>query len=81
MAVWRSDIDTGSETFRQNRAEMLALIDGFRKLEQRVRDTSNARRPVFEKRGQLSPRDRLAHVLDRGAPFLEISTQIGRAHV
>jgi geranyl-CoA carboxylase beta subunit len=77
MAVWRSGIDTGSEAYRQNRAEMLALVEGFRKLEQRVRDTSNARRPVFEKRGQLSPRDRIAQVLDRGAPFLEISTLAG----
>ncbi|MFN3398903.1 MAG: acyl-CoA carboxylase subunit beta [Ferrovibrio sp.] len=77
MAVWRSQIDTGSEAYRQNRAEMLALVEGFRALEQRVRDTSNARRPVFEKRGQLSPRDRLAHVLDRGAAFLEISTLAG----
>jgi len=77
VAVWRSQIDTGSEAYRQNRAEMLALVEGFRALEQRVRDTSNARRPVFEKRGQLSPRDRLAYVLDRGAAFLEISTLAG----
>lgn len=77
MAIWRSTVDTGSEAFRQNRAEMLALVEGFRKLEQRVRDTSNARRPVFEKRGQITPRDRLAHVLDRGAPFLEMSTLAG----
>ncbi|QDO97078.1 acyl-CoA carboxylase subunit beta [Ferrovibrio terrae] len=77
MTVWRSQIDTGSDAYRQNRAEMLALVEGFRALEQRVRDTSNARRPVFEKRGQLSPRDRLAHVLDRGAAFLEISTLAG----
>lgn len=77
MAVLRSQVDTGSEGFRQNRADMLALIEGFRALEQRVRDTSDARKPVFEKRGQLTPRDRLAHVLDRGAPFLEISTLAG----
>lgn len=77
MAVLRSQVDTGSESFRQNRADMLALIEGFRALEQRVRDTSDARKPVFEKRGQLTPRDRLAHVLDRGAPFLEISTLAG----
>src|SRR3546814_19468821 len=77
MARLGSQIDTGSEQFRQNRAGMLALIEGFRALEQRVRDTSNARRPVFEKRGQLSPRDRIAHLLDRGAPFLEISTLCG----
>jgi geranyl-CoA carboxylase beta subunit len=77
VAVWHSQIDTGSETYRQNRAEMLALVEGFRALEQRVRDTSNARRPVFEKRGQITPRDRIAHLLDRGAPFLEFSTLCG----
>lgn len=77
MAVIQSQIDTASEMYQQNRAEMLALIENFRNLEQRVRDTSNARKAVFEKRGQLSPRDRIAHLLDRGAPFLEISTLCG----
>ncbi len=77
MARIASQVDTSSEQYRQNRADMLALIENFRSLEQRVRDTSNARRPVFEKRGQLSPRDRIAHLLDRGAPFLEISTLCG----
>jgi geranyl-CoA carboxylase beta subunit len=77
MAVWRSQIETGSDAYRQNRADMLALVEGFRALEQRVRDTSNARRPVFEKRGQITPRDRIAHLLDRGAAFLEISTLCG----
>ncbi|WP_341704726.1 carboxyl transferase domain-containing protein [Ferrovibrio sp.] len=77
MAVIASQVDTASDAFRDNRAAMLALIDGFRALEQKVRDTSNARRPVFEKRGQLSPRDRIAHLLDRGSPFLEISTLAG----
>src|SRR5262249_22179101 len=68
---------TASEAYRQNRAEMLALVEGFRKLEQRVRDTSNARRPVFEKRGQITPRDRINHLLDRGSAFLELSTLCG----
>lgn len=77
MAVLRSAVETASESFRQNRADMLALVEGFRALEQRVRDTSNARRPVFEKRGQITPRDRIAHLLDRGSAFLEISTLCG----
>ena len=77
MAILDSRIDTNSEAFKRNRADMLALIDGFRQLEQRVRDTSNAKLPVFQKRGQLTPRQRLAHLLDRGAPWLEISTLCG----
>jgi geranyl-CoA carboxylase beta subunit len=32
---------------------------------------------MFQKRGQLTPRQRLAHLLDRGSPFLEISTLAG----
>ena len=32
---------------------------------------------MFQKRGQLTPRQRLAHLIDRGSPFLEISTLAG----
>ncbi len=77
MAVIQSQIETGSESYRQNRADMLALIEQFRALEQRVRDTSNAKLPVFQKRGQLTPRQRIAFLLDRGAPWLELSTLCG----
>src|SRR6185295_4127713 len=77
MAVIQSKIDTKSEVFQANRRDMLALIENFRALEQRVRDTSNQKLPVFQKRGQLTPRQRLAQVLDRGSPFLEISTLAG----
>jgi geranyl-CoA carboxylase beta subunit len=77
MAVIQSRIEPNSEAFRANRREMLALIEQFRALEQRVRDTSNQKLPMFEKRGQLTPRQRLAHLIDRGSPFLEISTLAG----
>src|SRR3972149_3418425 len=77
MAVIQSQIDPKSEAFQANRREMLALVDGFRALEQRVRETSNAKLPTFQKRGQLTPRQRLAHLIDRGSPFLEISTLAG----
>jgi len=55
-----------------NRAEMEALIARLRRLEARAADHSEARRATFEKRGQLSPRDRLAALLDPGLPFLEL---------
>jgi geranyl-CoA carboxylase beta subunit len=77
MAVIQSNIAPNSETFRANRRDMLALVEGFRALEARVRDTSNQKLPLFQKRGQLTPRQRLAHLLDRGSPFLEISTLAG----
>ncbi|MCG8695584.1 MAG: acyl-CoA carboxylase subunit beta, partial [Minwuiales bacterium] len=34
-------------------------------------------RDRFEKRGQILPRERVARLLDRGAPFLELSTLAG----
>jgi len=77
MAVIQSNIDPNSQSFRSNRREMLALVEGFRALEARVRDTSNQKLALFRKRGQLTPRQRLAYLLARGSPFLEISTLAG----
>ncbi|MBL8943899.1 MAG: acyl-CoA carboxylase subunit beta, partial [Myxococcales bacterium] len=48
-----------------------------RGLEAKVRDHSARQAAKFAKRGQLLPRDRVAAVLDRGAPFLELSTLAG----
>src|SRR5216684_2487617 len=77
MPAIDSRIDPASESFRANRAAMLALIDGFRALEEQVRKTSNAKKDQFAKRGQLLPRERVALLLDRGSPFLELSTLAG----
>ncbi|WP_374763022.1 acyl-CoA carboxylase subunit beta [Yunchengibacter salinarum] len=60
-----------------NRAAHLALIDEVRGLETRIAEVSARARPRFEKRGQLLPRDRLALLLDRGAPFLPLSALAG----
>src|SRR5262249_37151367 len=49
----------------------------FRAFEEQVRHTSNAKKDQFQKRGQLLPRERVALLLDRGSPFLEISTLAG----
>ncbi len=77
MAVIESRIITGYETYERNRSEMLALVEGFRALEARVRETSNRQRDRFHGRGQLLPRERLALLLDRGSPWLELSTLAG----
>src|SRR5258707_11229785 len=77
MPAIDSRIDPASESFRANRAAMLALIDGFRALEEQVRKTSNAKKDQFAKRGQLLPRERVAQLLDRGSGFLELSTLAG----
>jgi geranyl-CoA carboxylase beta subunit len=77
MPVFESQVALGSDEYRSNREQMLALVEQFRTLEGRVRDHSARAAAKFAKRGQLLPRDRIARVLDRGAPFLELATLAG----
>ena len=77
MPAIRSTVDVHSEAFEANRAAMLAAIEGFRELEQKIEATAEKARPAFQKRGQLLPRERLDRLLDPGAPWLELSTLAG----
>jgi len=77
MPILESRIDPNSETFRANREQMLALIGEFRALEQKVRDFSNSKRERFRARKQLLPRERIALLIDPGAPWLELATLAG----
>jgi geranyl-CoA carboxylase beta subunit len=77
MTIIESRTDAVSPTFQANRREMLGLLDVVQSYEQRIRQLSNNRRPQFEERGQLTPRDRISFLLDIGSPFLELSTLAG----
>lgn len=77
MPVLRSEIDPGSEAFRQNREAMLQLVTRLRELEQRTCDASARARPVFERRKQLLPRARVGRLIDAGSPWFELSTLAG----
>ena len=66
-----------SPAAQQRREAMLARIAQLRALEQRAADKSAEARPVFDKRGQLLPRERVGLLLDPGAPFLPLSTLAG----
>ena len=70
-------LDTASAAFAANRAHTLALIARWRALEARTAAASARSRPLFDKRGQLLPRERVARLLDVGVPFLELSTLAG----
>ena len=74
MPVFQSKISNSSDKFTQNRKDMLALVAELRRLEARAETVSNKRLPVFEKRGQLSPRERVRRLLDPGMPFLSLFT-------
>ncbi|HZI11978.1 MAG TPA: carboxyl transferase domain-containing protein [Myxococcus sp.] len=77
MPVITSRIDPGSETFKAQRADMLARVAELREVEARARNTEAQAREKFHKRGQLLPRERLMLLLDRGSPFLELSSLCG----
>ena len=77
MAVFASKINTSSESYLKQRAEMLELVDKLNELNSRGRAISEKRKPRFDKRGQLTPRERLARLLDPGMPFLEIGNLAG----
>ena len=77
MPALALELDTRSDAFAANRAHTLALIDEWRAIEARTRAASAKAAPLFEKRGQLLPRERVARLLDPGVPFLELSTLAG----
>lgn len=74
MPVFQSKISPTSDKFIENRKEMLAMVTELRRLEARAESVSDKRLPVFEKRGQLSPRERVRRLLDPGMPFLSLFT-------
>ena len=72
-----SSLDPHSAAGTANRAAWLQLIEAFRAVEARTRAASAQAAPLFEKRGALLPRQRVALALDPGAPFLELATLAG----
>ncbi len=72
MTVFSSTLDTNGDTFKTNRADMLALVAKLRELEQRSAAKSEQRRERFEQRGQLTPRERLSRLIDPGMPYVSL---------
>ena len=70
-------LDPGRDACAANRAHTLAQIEQWRAIEARTRAASARAKGLFDKRGQLLPRERVARLLDPGVPFLELSTLAG----
>jgi 3-methylcrotonyl-CoA carboxylase beta subunit len=74
MSVIRSRVSTRSEEFRRNAAAVETLVADLRAEVAKAGLGGDARsRDRHIARGKLLPRDRLEHLLDPGAPFLELS--------
>ena len=77
MPVLGSKINTRSNAFAANAQRMGDLLAEVQRLEGLVIAESESKREKFEKRKQLLPRERVARLLDRGTPFLELSRLAG----
>ncbi len=73
MSRLRSSLVASSEEARANRAAHLAALEEVRRAaEAAARGGSEKARARHLKRGKMLPRERVANLLDPGAPFLEI---------
>lgn len=77
LSALRSLINPRSSGFVANAARMQGLWDEVQRLQSMVLAESESKRAKFEQRNQLLPRERIARLLDRGTPFLELSRLAG----
>ena len=77
MSVFASSWNAQGVLAQQRRDAMLDRIAQLRALEERAATASARSKPVFDKRGQLLPRERVGLLLDAGAPYLPLCTLAG----
>ncbi|MBE7940686.1 MULTISPECIES: carboxyl transferase domain-containing protein [Ramlibacter] len=77
MSAWASKWNPSAPLAQQRSEAALARIAQWRALEQRAAAASARSRPVFDQRGQLLPRDRVALLLDPGRPWLPLCSLAG----
>jgi geranyl-CoA carboxylase beta subunit len=77
MAVLSTAVDPQGAAFAANAARMRAAMAEVRAVGEGVAAAAEAARARAEARGMLMPRDRLALLLDPGAPWLELCALAG----
>ncbi|MCU7842890.1 MAG: methylcrotonoyl-CoA carboxylase [Candidatus Thiodiazotropha sp. (ex Monitilora ramsayi)] len=78
MTAFRTEIDTGTEEFIENRAHMLARVGELKAtLKQLAEGGPASAREKHLERGKLLPRDRIRLLLDPNSPFMEFSPLAG----
>ncbi|HGU7207690.1 TPA: carboxyl transferase domain-containing protein [Legionella pneumophila] len=74
MAKLTTQINTSSQEFKNNQANMQALVTDLReKIHQISLGGDEKARTKHQQQGKLLPRERLHQLLDPGSPFLELS--------
>ncbi len=77
MKPIQSKIETNSEEYAANVEFMTDYVAKIRDIEGQIRKGEEKYRERATKAGKLLPRERLAHLLDPGAPFLELHSIAG----
>jgi geranyl-CoA carboxylase beta subunit len=77
MTVYVSSWNAQGAQALQRRDAMLERIAQLRAIEDRAAQASAKSKPVFDKRGQLLPRERVALLLDPGTPYLPLCALAG----
>lgn len=75
--AFASRFNPGAPDAHKRRTALAARLEALRALEARAAAASARSLPQFEKRGQLLPRQRVALLLDAGAPWLPLATLAG----
>src|SRR6516164_4063689 len=78
MPILPTHVKPHSAEYLANYAAMRHLVDEFHERQAQARAGGGERGQArFRARGKLLPRERVELLLDRGAPFLELSTLAG----
>ena len=80
MSAFVSSWNAASPPAQERRAVMVSRIERLRALEGRAAEASAQSAARFAKRQQLLPRERVALLLDAGAPWLPLCTLAGFLH-
>ena len=72
MSIFNSKVDSESNQFAQNSDDMLNLIKQRKNILDRAREKSDEKKPRFQERGQLTPRQRLDALVDPDSEFLDL---------
>ena len=77
MSAFASSWNTQGAQAQARRQAMLEGVARLRALEARSTHASALSRPVFDRRGQLLPRERVALLIDPGTPYLPLCSLAG----
>ena len=72
MSIFNSKVDSESNQCTQNSDDMLNLIKQRKNILDRAREKSDEKKPRFQERGQLTPRQRLDALVDLDSEFLDL---------